>query len=275
MKPYVLRRLALAVPTLALVSVIVFSMMRLMPGDVVSRMVEGHAYAPTIEALRQGAGTRSAGVRPVLRVDRRNPPPRRLRRLVLDAPADPGRVRPALPRHHRAGGAHDPRVRGDRRPRRDRVRHSPGHRLRLRRPRPRHPRAVGALLRPRRPGGGAALHLLQVDAGVDLRAVHDGPSPEPQDHDRARARLRDHPRGADHAHHAVGAARGHAPGLHPHRVVEGTAGTGHRASPRAQERDDPGGDPRRSPDAAVHRRLRRSSRRSSGCPASGSSSSKR
>ena len=56
MKQYVLRRLALAVPTLVLVSVIVFSMMRLMPGDVVIRMVEGHAYAPTIEALRTELG---------------------------------------------------------------------------------------------------------------------------------------------------------------------------------------------------------------------------
>jgi peptide/nickel transport system permease protein len=56
MRQYVLRRLALAVPTLALVSVIVFSIMRLMPGDVVVRMVEGHAYAPTIEALRRELG---------------------------------------------------------------------------------------------------------------------------------------------------------------------------------------------------------------------------
>jgi peptide/nickel transport system permease protein len=56
MKQYVLRRVALAVPTLVLVSVIVFAMMRLMPGDVVLRMVEGHAYAPTIEALRQELG---------------------------------------------------------------------------------------------------------------------------------------------------------------------------------------------------------------------------
>jgi peptide/nickel transport system permease protein len=31
-------------------------MMRLMPGDVVIRMVEGHAYAPTIQALRQELG---------------------------------------------------------------------------------------------------------------------------------------------------------------------------------------------------------------------------
>jgi peptide/nickel transport system permease protein len=56
MRPYVVRRLALAVPTLVLVSVIVFSIMRLMPGDVVIRMVEGHAYAPTVEALRQELG---------------------------------------------------------------------------------------------------------------------------------------------------------------------------------------------------------------------------
>jgi peptide/nickel transport system permease protein len=56
MRQYVLRRLALAIPTLILVSVIVFSIMRLMPGDVVLRMVEGHAYAPTVDALRKELG---------------------------------------------------------------------------------------------------------------------------------------------------------------------------------------------------------------------------
>jgi peptide/nickel transport system permease protein len=56
MKQYALRRLALAIPTLILVSVIVFSIMRFMPGDVVLRMVEGHAYAPTVEALRKELG---------------------------------------------------------------------------------------------------------------------------------------------------------------------------------------------------------------------------
>ena len=34
MKQYVLRRAVLAVPTLFLVSIIVFAMMRLMPGDI-------------------------------------------------------------------------------------------------------------------------------------------------------------------------------------------------------------------------------------------------
>ena len=56
MRPYVLRRLALAVPTLFLVSVIVFGLMRMMPGDVVTRMVEGHGYAKTLDALRRDLG---------------------------------------------------------------------------------------------------------------------------------------------------------------------------------------------------------------------------
>ncbi len=56
MKQYALRRLALAVPTLFMVSVMVFAMMRLMPGDVATRMVEGQAYAPTLAALRHDLG---------------------------------------------------------------------------------------------------------------------------------------------------------------------------------------------------------------------------
>jgi peptide/nickel transport system permease protein len=55
-KRYILRRFALAVPTLFLVSVIVFALMRFMPGDVATRMVEGHAYAPTLQALRHDLG---------------------------------------------------------------------------------------------------------------------------------------------------------------------------------------------------------------------------
>src|SRR5207249_8143039 len=43
-------------PTLVLVTVIVFPIMRLMPGDVVIRMVEAHAYAPTVDALRKELG---------------------------------------------------------------------------------------------------------------------------------------------------------------------------------------------------------------------------
>ena len=56
MKQYVLQRVALAIPTLFLVSVIVFALMRMMPGDVVTRMVEGHGYASTLDALRKDLG---------------------------------------------------------------------------------------------------------------------------------------------------------------------------------------------------------------------------
>jgi peptide/nickel transport system permease protein len=55
-RQYVLRRVGLAIPTLFFVSVLVFAMMRLMPGDVVVRMVEGQAYAPTLEAMRKDLG---------------------------------------------------------------------------------------------------------------------------------------------------------------------------------------------------------------------------
>jgi peptide/nickel transport system permease protein len=55
-KRYIVRRIALAIPTLFLVSVIVFALMRFMPGDVATRMVEGHAYAPTLQALRHDLG---------------------------------------------------------------------------------------------------------------------------------------------------------------------------------------------------------------------------
>jgi peptide/nickel transport system permease protein len=55
-KRYFLHRVALAIPTLFLVSVIVFALMRFMPGDVATRMVEGHGYAPTLQALRHDLG---------------------------------------------------------------------------------------------------------------------------------------------------------------------------------------------------------------------------
>jgi peptide/nickel transport system permease protein len=47
MGQYLLRRLVLAVPTLFLVSLGVFSIVRLLPGDVVDIMYEEHNYADT------------------------------------------------------------------------------------------------------------------------------------------------------------------------------------------------------------------------------------
>ena len=53
---YILRRLALAVPVLFLVSVIVFAMIRIIPGDVVTmRLVEG-GETPEAEAMRRQLG---------------------------------------------------------------------------------------------------------------------------------------------------------------------------------------------------------------------------
>ena len=224
MKPYVLRRLALAIPTLVLVSVIVFSMMRLMPGDVVIRMVEGHAYAPTIEALRKELG--------------------------LDRPA-------YLQYFEWIGGI---LLRGDfgnsywtRQPildefvgrfpvtielaaltilvsvvigvlvgivsavRQDTVSDYVGRIL--------------AILALSVPYFGLAV-LVVVLPSIYFKwtpvwtyvPFTTDPLENLKIMSRAGLRLRHHPRGADHAHHAVGPARGHAPGLHPHRVVEGTAG---------------------------------------------------
>ena len=56
MRQYVLKRLFLVVPTLLLVSAIVFSLSRLIPGDVVVLMFEEKAYAEDLEALRAKLG---------------------------------------------------------------------------------------------------------------------------------------------------------------------------------------------------------------------------
>jgi len=56
MRQYVLKRLLLIVPTLLLVSVIVFALQRLIPGDVVVLMFEEKAYAKDLDALRAKLG---------------------------------------------------------------------------------------------------------------------------------------------------------------------------------------------------------------------------
>jgi peptide/nickel transport system permease protein len=56
MREYLLKRILLMVPTLFLVTVLVFLMMRMIPGDVVIQMLEGYAYADTVEALRRELG---------------------------------------------------------------------------------------------------------------------------------------------------------------------------------------------------------------------------
>lgn len=56
MRQYIIKRLLLIVPTLLLVSVIVFSLTRLIPGDVVVLMFEEKAYAKDLDALRAKLG---------------------------------------------------------------------------------------------------------------------------------------------------------------------------------------------------------------------------
>jgi peptide/nickel transport system permease protein len=56
MREYLVKRVLLMVPTLLLVTILVFLMIRMIPGDVVIQMLEGYAYADTVEALRRELG---------------------------------------------------------------------------------------------------------------------------------------------------------------------------------------------------------------------------
>jgi peptide/nickel transport system permease protein len=56
MRQYLLKRLLLVVPTLLLVSLIIFALQRLIPGDVVVLMFEEKAYAKDLDALRAKLG---------------------------------------------------------------------------------------------------------------------------------------------------------------------------------------------------------------------------
>jgi peptide/nickel transport system permease protein len=56
MRTYVLRRLLVAVPSLLIASIIVFTLPRLIPGDVVQLMLEEKAYGKDLEDLRAKLG---------------------------------------------------------------------------------------------------------------------------------------------------------------------------------------------------------------------------
>jgi peptide/nickel transport system permease protein len=56
MREYLLKRTLLIIPTLFLVSILVFMLMHMRSGDVVIQMLEGYAYADTVEALRHELG---------------------------------------------------------------------------------------------------------------------------------------------------------------------------------------------------------------------------
>jgi peptide/nickel transport system permease protein len=56
MAQYLLRRLLLMIPTLLIVSMIVFSLIRLIPGDIAEIMVENRRYANDVQELRHKLG---------------------------------------------------------------------------------------------------------------------------------------------------------------------------------------------------------------------------
>lgn len=56
LRKYFLKRLLVAVPSLLLATIIVFSLIRLVPGDVVVLMMEENQYASDIEAMRHRLG---------------------------------------------------------------------------------------------------------------------------------------------------------------------------------------------------------------------------
>ena len=56
MTTYIIRRLLLAVPTLVIIMMLVFSILRLLPGDIVKLMVAEQNYAVDEQALRKQLG---------------------------------------------------------------------------------------------------------------------------------------------------------------------------------------------------------------------------
>src|SRR5439155_23499438 len=56
MRKYVLRRLLVAIPSLLIASLIVFTLPRMLPGDVVQLMLEEKAYAKDLAELRAKLG---------------------------------------------------------------------------------------------------------------------------------------------------------------------------------------------------------------------------
>ena len=97
---YVLRRLLIAIPSLLIASLIVFTLPRLIPGDVVQLMLEEKAYGKDLEDLRAKLGLNRPI--PVQYVEWLGAMVRgRLRRVAVDTPAGARRAGPAP-----AGDAH-------------------------------------------------------------------------------------------------------------------------------------------------------------------------
>ena len=86
MHVYLARRLLLVIPTLIGVSIIVFLLVRMLPGDAVTMLLQDYNYGKDADELRAQARARSAGLRAVRRMDRRRPA-RRSRHVVAQQDA--------------------------------------------------------------------------------------------------------------------------------------------------------------------------------------------
>ena len=62
MTRYIIRRFLLMIPTLLIVSMIVFSLIRLIPGDIAEIMVENRRYASDVEELREKLGLKNVAL---------------------------------------------------------------------------------------------------------------------------------------------------------------------------------------------------------------------
>ncbi len=217
---YIVRRLALMLVTLFGISVIIFVLLRIVPGNIVDILFDAAGYR---RSRRQGqSGTRSrarpADRRAVSALDRR-PAARRPRLFLCLREAGAGRDPAANSDHGAAGRPGAAVLRLDRHSARRHQRGAPGHPAGLcpAHRQPQRPVAAVVLARPVDPDG----------VGVAVRDHADLQS-QSQDLDRGdRDLLRSGDGGglpqlrADHAHHALLDAGNPAPGLHPHRARQG------------------------------------------------------
>ena len=172
---YVLRRLLVAIPSLLIASLIVFSLPRLIPGDVVQLMLEEKAYGKDLEDLRAKLGLN----RPMY--------VQYVEWLGSGGPRRPGRV--AVDPAARAGGA-GPAAAGDAStlgvlalafaimigvPDRGARRHPPGRAGRLRRPQHGHPRPVGTRRSGWRLSACCSRDLVGLDPAHPVHRVLGGP----------------------------------------------------------------------------------------------------
>ena len=76
MRAYVIRRLLLVIPTLLILSMLVFLLVRFVPGDVIDMMqgIQDHIYPIDREARETSAGIGRAGPRAIWTLDWRHAP---------------------------------------------------------------------------------------------------------------------------------------------------------------------------------------------------------